>query len=59
MKENNLVIKARYSMEVSGNDLKKLVWKEIVDYFVNDKNKDGKIGIQGFGFVIFDGYDGK
>ena len=58
MKENHLIIKGEYSMEVSISDGKKLVWKVIVDHFANYPNNNGDIGLQGFGFNIFGIYYG-
>ena len=58
-KENNLMIKGGYYMEVLGSDGKKLVWKVIDGHVVNDPNNNGEIGLQGFGFYLFDGYGGE
>ena len=44
-------------MEVLGSDGKKLVCKVIVDHVINDPNNNGEIGIKGFSFDLFDGYD--
>ena len=52
-----MMIKGGYSMEVLGYDGKKLLWKVIFYHIINDPNKNGEIGLQGFVFNMFYGYD--
>ena len=59
MKGNNLMINGGYYMDFLGCYRKKLVRKVIIDHFINDPNKNGEIGLQGFGFDLFDVYDGE
>ena len=43
---------------MSGSDENKAVWKVIVDHVFNKPNNLGEIGLQGFGFMLFYGYEG-
>ena len=41
-------------MEVVGHDKKKVLWGVVDDYVVEEPNDHEDIGLQGFGFNVFD-----
>ena len=52
-KENT--IKDGYLVEVSCSERKKVLWEVIYNHVVEKENAHDEIGLQGFGFNLFDG----
>ena len=46
MNNKRLLIKGRYSMEVSGSDGKKVVWEVVDNHVVRDPKVNDKIGLR-------------
>ena len=54
MNDKEALIKSDFSVEVSCSDGKKVIWYFVDDHVVYERNGHDEIGVQGFGFNLFD-----
>ena len=57
-KQEKVIIKARYYVEVSDYDGKKFLWEVVDDYVVEEGKENYDIGLRGFYVNFLDGHKG-
>ena len=53
LNENESLVKGKYSVEVVGHNMKKVLWEVVVDHVVEEPSDHKDIGLRGLYFNIF------